>query len=78
MAGEFEEALTLVQYSQRLEEGSAERAVVETFVGESDIMAAMVIRPAKKRSCRTSSSVRTTSPATPARGAPPCRRKASS
>jgi len=48
MAGEFEEPLTLVQYSQRLEEGSAERAVVETFVGESDIMAAMVIRPAKK------------------------------
>ena len=48
MAEEFDEALTLVQYSQRLDEGSAERAVVETFVGESDVMAAMVIRPAKK------------------------------
>ncbi|WP_276200318.1 major capsid protein [Chelatococcus sp. XZ-Ab1] len=48
MAEEFDEALTLVQYSQRLDEGSAERAVVETFVGESDVMAAMVIRPANK------------------------------
>lgn len=41
MAGEFDKAITLVQYSQRLAEGSAERAVMETFVRESDIMAAL-------------------------------------
>lgn len=48
MAGEFDKAITLVQYGQRLDEGTMERAVVETFVRESDVMAAMVIRPASK------------------------------
>ncbi|HZH50265.1 MAG TPA: hypothetical protein VEZ16_00135 [Microvirga sp.] len=48
MAGEFDKALTLVQYSQGLEEGSMERAFVETFVRESDVMSAVVVRGANK------------------------------
>lgn len=44
---EYEKALTLVQYSQNLQEGSLERAVLDTFVKESDVAAATVIRPAK-------------------------------
>lgn len=47
MADEFEGAISLVQYSQNLAEGSMERAVVETFVRESDVMAAMMMRPAQ-------------------------------
>lgn len=46
MAGEFDKAITLVQYSQGLPEGSMERAVMETFVRESDVMAALPMRPA--------------------------------
>lgn len=43
MAGEFDKALTLIQHAQNMPGDSAERAVLETFVEESDVMGVIPI-----------------------------------
>lgn len=43
MAGEFDKALTLIQHANGMPADSAERAVLETFVEESDVMGAIPI-----------------------------------
>lgn len=40
----FEEAVPLIQYANSLPEGSGERAFIETFTAESDVMAALPMR----------------------------------
>lgn len=42
----FTKAVTLVEYTQALPEASMERAMLETFIEESDVMAALPIYPA--------------------------------
>lgn len=44
-AADFVKALTLVEYTQTLAEGSMERAFMETFIRESDVMAALPMVP---------------------------------
>lgn len=45
---EFVGALTLLEYSQRMTEGAMERAILETFVRESDVMMALPMLPVNK------------------------------
>jgi hypothetical protein len=44
-AADFVKALTLLDYTQRLEQDSMERAFMETYVRESDVLAAIPIIP---------------------------------
>jgi len=47
-AADFVKALTLVEYTQTLSAGTMERAFMETFIRESDVMAAMPMLPAEQ------------------------------